>query len=73
MLNVIRPGSTVTIGGDIEGTVVQLSIAASDHVQYQVEWWDAKTRRIEWLEAFAVEASEPRDRVAIGFQAKECP
>lgn len=70
-ISVLAPGAKVYCDPqhDIEGVVLQISIAVKAHIQYQVEWWDGRMRRIEWFDA---ETVEPRDsepsRLSIGFK-----
>lgn len=58
-IEVYRVGQDVLIGvGDksIRATVIQIAIHANEAVQYQVVWWDGRTRKVEWLEASEVKA-----------------
>jgi hypothetical protein len=53
-IEVYRVGQDVKIGvGEklITAKVLQIAIHANESVQYQVVWWDGRTRKVEWLEA----------------------
>lgn len=70
-IEVIRPSSTVLIGGDIEAIVLDYSIRAHQ-VQYHVAWWDGRGRHEEWLDRTeVVPAGVPEElmtTVRVGFR-----
>lgn len=69
-MEVFKPGAEVHLGidGDVRGEVVQVAITANLHVQYQVAWWDGRTRRCDWLESFEVQTIGEAPVVPIGFR-----
>jgi len=58
MITVFKPGSKVTIGGDIAATVKQVCLQ-SDGVTYEIVWWSERTRNTQWFADFEVNA--PKD------------
>lgn len=69
MLTVYRPGTPVTLAGEITGGIIQVCIGTNDHVTYQVAWWDGNTRRLEWLEEIELipAAADATATLRIGF------
>ena len=65
-MKVYRPGTTINLKDDLEGTIIAVNIARHQ-VQYQVVWWDGRARKAEWLSDFEVVAKE-QDLVTVGFQ-----
>lgn len=55
IVSCLRPGRRVLLQGNLEGRVIQALIRENASIQYQVAWWDGRTRHCEWLEAFEVE------------------
>ena len=68
-ISVIKPGTPVTLNGDIEAVVVELSIASNLHVQYRCAWWSGSDRKVEWLEEHEV-SCERDTSLTIGFAQK---
>jgi hypothetical protein len=66
-LNLIEPGSPVTIGESIPATVTSISIGPNNHTQYHVAWWDGNSRQAEWLEECEVQPAS-NTTTAIGFK-----
>lgn len=52
-LSVLCVGQPVTIGGGITALISAVLIR-SDHVSYEVAWWDGRMRKAEWF---------PRDQI----------
>lgn len=79
VISVLRPGTRVLIGNTygsqgskvdpIEATIVALRVQNGLTVDYQVIWWDGRTRKSEWLESFEVTTKENTDKLAIGFKS----
>ena len=67
-MNVIAPGSKVTMSGDVQGVVTQANICGGNHVRYEVVWWDGNTRHCCWVECHEVTAAGDTPSVRIGFQ-----
>lgn len=67
-MEVIKPGTRVTIADNIEAVVDAVQIETSDRVSYAVVWWDGRNRRREWLAAPEVFMSRTRPGTTIGFQ-----
>lgn len=64
---VFKPGSRVTVGDKIPGTVLEVSIGAAG-VCYEVSWWDGNNRFAEWLAAEEVRPSADHAPIMpIGF------
>lgn len=69
MIEVIHPGSRVTIGGDVEALVLAVMIM-TDGVQYKVAWWDGRERREEWIDPAEIGSGEG-EMVKVGFKGTE--
>lgn len=59
-------GRAVTIGDDIDGVIVGINITENG-VQYQVAWWNGRSRSTEWLFPSEVLTNEP-PTLKIGFK-----
>lgn len=73
MVTVIAPGSIVKLATGtqepIEGVVVDVLLSDKFYVQYKVQWWDGRTRRLEYFEEFAVTpADNSIPSLKIGFK-----
>ncbi len=69
-LAVFQPGTPVLIGlGGEKISAEVLAVAIYSHnIQYQCAWWDARSRRVEWLEDFEVEPlADKSKKTPIGF------
>jgi len=68
MLNVIRPGTKVSLpqAEIVNAVVLQVNISAKDKVQYQVAWWNSHDRKEAWVDELEVSAEVP-DFVPVGF------
>lgn len=70
-IEVIAPGSTVLVGGDIEAVVLALSLGR-DGLQYKVAWWDGRTRTEQWVDQLEVcsreSAAGRNGTIRIGYQ-----
>jgi len=69
-IEVIMPGSPVTIGEKINATVLQVCITDKCHVTYQCAWFDGNTRCCQWLEQIEVTRTEETAGQRIGFATK---
>ena len=68
-MNVIRPGTKVRIGGDIDGVVTGVMLRNHGPSEYEVSWWSGKTRALAWFEPFEVTVHDSGDFTVatIGF------
>jgi hypothetical protein len=66
MLQVFKPGTTVTVGDDVPAIVRQACIAA-DGVTYEVAWWSDRTRIVQWLSEHEVKARDRTELRKVGF------
>ena len=53
-MNVFNVGTQVIISGDIDGIITSIWIRSCG-AQYQVAWWDGKTRHEKWLDSIEVQ------------------
>jgi len=67
MVEVIDIGSWVIIGDDVPAKVTRICIRDNGNVSYELSWWDGRTRKSEWLEAFEVTTDSERGSLQIGF------
>lgn len=44
---IIKPGSKITIGGDIPAEIVAVAVFPDDSISYRVAWWDGRQRQEE--------------------------
>ena len=62
-IEVYEIGSQVTIDGDIPATVTAINIRGMEHrLQYEVTWWDERTRKTEWVDPFEIKPMEAKTR-----------
>lgn len=66
-IEVMQPGSPVTIGEEIEAVVFGVMLRDKGYVQYEVAWWDGNTRNSKWLDQSEVRCVEKTGAVRIGF------
>lgn len=67
-MEVIRPGSSVVVDGDIRGTVIEINVVGEGlAVSYNVAWWSGRERKTEWVDASEVVEGSKRSRVRLGF------
>lgn len=69
-MTVIPNGSAVSFGqgGDaIVGTTLSFRVSGSNHVEYEVVWWDGRSRHCEWMAADEITASKSTKHLKIGF------
>lgn len=66
-MEIIAPGSKVTIGDKFDAVVLAISIRQAS-VQYEVAWWNGNDRKSAWLEANEVTPGEVKPLV-IGFRS----
>lgn len=68
-LEIIRPGSPVTIAETIPGYVTSVMIGTCRAVKYEVSWWDGRNHKCEWFPEFQVEVRtrESASKLRIGF------
>lgn len=69
MVQVWGPGTDVSVNDDIPAVVVQVCLSGSPsdpHIQYQVAWFDGRTRHVQWLETSEVAATAGK-KVPVGF------
>lgn len=64
-LTVLRPGSTVHIGGQ-PGIITQVCVTSDFAVSYEVVWWSAADRKSAWVRAEEIETS--REKMKFGFE-----
>jgi hypothetical protein len=71
MLDVLKPSTTVRIGGNIEARVLRVNIAGdrSSDVSYEVVWWDGRQRKRDWLSPAEVEPVPASDTIPVGFRS----
>jgi hypothetical protein len=65
-MTVLKSGSRVRIGGDLEGIVLAVTIRRGA-VSYEVAWWDGRTRHTDWLSAAEVALIGPGTACRVGF------
>lgn len=66
MIEVVRPGSRATIGGDVEAVVLAVMLM-TDGIQYKVAWWDGRCRNEAWIEPAEIGPGPEVERVKVGF------
>jgi hypothetical protein len=66
---VFSPGQSVMVGDDIHATILGVCIRACNHVTYEVEWWDGRDRKVEWLEESSIGSILAED-LPIGFKVR---
>jgi hypothetical protein len=72
-LRIIKPGSTVFIGGKekIEAVVIGARIGNCGSVYYEVSFWKDKSRIIEQVASFEItETTKEEKKFCIGFHEK---
>lgn len=67
-MEVIKPGSKVLIAGNVDATILTVSIR-HDSVSYEVVWWSGLTRTTAWLEPFEITIGELTP-LLIGFMGR---
>lgn len=67
MIQVWQRGTKVTLHDDLVGTVLSVSIRGTS-IQYEVAWWDGRTRKVEWFAEFELAATGDEEKTAIGFR-----
>lgn len=62
-------GTQVQIGSDrdIDGEIIGINIT-NDGAQYQVAWWNGRTRQAEWLYPQEIMPVDSAGRMKIGFK-----
>lgn len=48
-VNVIKPGSLVTLTNGIEGIVLVVQVGNGNVISYQCAWWVNGTRSVDWF------------------------
>ena len=66
-LQVFAVGTKVTLDSDIIGMVTGIAIYSDSRIQYQVAWWNGRSRSCEWLEACEVNPCESYKVTCVGF------
>lgn len=62
-LEVYEIGSSVVIDGEIPGTVTGIIVRGQEHrLQYEVTWWDERSRKSDWFEPFEIRATDAKTR-----------
>jgi hypothetical protein len=62
-MEVFEIGSQVVIDGEIPATITGINIRGIEHrLQYEVTWWDERTRRSEWVEPFEIKPKDSKAR-----------
>ena len=67
MIEIYTVGSEVDLGNKLKGKITEILIQATDRIQYKCVWWDAKTRKEEWLSSFELEG-KCEDKLQLGFK-----
>jgi hypothetical protein len=67
MLEVIRPETPVTLAGGIVAGVLSVSIGPNHHVRYEVAYWSAGVRYVQWVEAVEVVSDDPGATLAVSL------
>ena len=65
-LNVYSPGSKVTIGNDIDATILAVSIGPQNHTEYNCAYWNGYSRETQWLDQSEILPRE-QNTTKIGF------
>jgi len=67
-IEVISPGSKVTIGEDITATILSVTIEPGGAVSYKAAWWSGRTRYQETIDASEVsETVDATNYLGVGF------
>lgn len=67
-IEVFSPGFNVTIGENIPAIILQVAIKRGGRVEYEVAWWNGRSRVTDWLIASEVQAdSQEMPITRIGF------
>lgn len=56
-LTLLSPGTPVLLGptlDPIDGTILAALLRVNEYVQYEVAYWDGKTRKVEWIASHEV-------------------
>jgi hypothetical protein len=62
-MEVLEIGSHVVIDGEIPATITGINIRGIEHrLQYEVTWWDERSRKSEWVEPFEIKHQEAKTR-----------
>jgi len=62
-LEVFEIGSHVVIDGEIPAIVTAINVRGTEHrLQYEVTWWDERTRKSEWVEPFEIKPKDAKTR-----------
>jgi len=68
MIQVIKPGHTVSLFGDeILAIVLKVCIEEQGIVTYQVSWWSGRERKTAWVHRFEVTQLKGSKMMEIGF------
>jgi len=67
MIQILRIGSKVKIGGSIPATILSAQIYAARNVRYEVVYWDGRKRMVEWLQPSEIDADNHGDCAKVGF------
>ena len=67
MLNLLRVGSKVIIGEDINAIITGINIRDKDYVTYECSWWNNGTNSTGWMLPSEITETKNSSRVKIGF------
>jgi hypothetical protein len=68
-IELLAPGSSVVLFDSeaLRGTIIAIAIYPKNRIQYQVAWWDGRSRLSEWLEECEVKKADTAAPIKIGF------
>jgi hypothetical protein len=61
-------GQRVILDSDIEGTITGIMIRENNYIEYEVVWWDGRTRNCIWLQELEVATTGESGSLNIGFK-----
>jgi hypothetical protein len=66
-INILTPGSRVTVGESIAAVIVEVLIGSDLQVQYKIAWWNGRARCCEWLESCELQDIGQATNASVGF------
>lgn len=61
-------GQRVILDSDIEGTITGIIIRENNYIEYEVVWWNGRTRNCIWLQELEVMVTGESKSLNIGFK-----
>lgn len=69
-MDLLRPGSQVSICGDIEARLSSVQIHVGLRVSYKCFWFENKTRHTGWFDQEVVLSRGPEETFPVGFKTE---